>query len=351
MLALQLDRTRASLLRAALRYTLLRRWYAVNETRLFGGFLFFCAFYAPIALRRSDLLLFWGPFLFGYPHVLASYRFLQPRPRLCGLTPFVYFALVTAVSMALHYLAVQRGWIPELPFGAWEVAAAALAAMVARGRPLFLCGAGAWLLWQSSWLDPLAFAAFALLFHNWVAFFSWVRAARGPGRRLALSCTAIFGLIHVVVFAGWADFLMMPNLAVLEASVRETSTVLSPWTPDPAVGYRAVVLYTFGLSLHYFVWLKALPECRLRVPLSWRRSFETLARDFGRTGLGIATLVVGAGLAVSCYRPSLGARIYFEIATLHGWLEVMFLLAGVRFQVLSMGRAESQRKNLEPYET
>ncbi len=318
-----LDRLRVSALRILLRSPALRAVYRNTGTRLFAGFLLSCAIYLPFALRRPDVLLWLGPLLFGYPHLMASYRFLDgndAHERIASLKPFVYFALVTALSFLLNE--ATRGYLPELPFGVWELGAAFVAACFARTRPLFVAGAGGFLLWKFAWHDALLFTAFALLFHNWVAFFVWVFKARGQERNWALAATLIFGLVHLAVFGGLCDrFFTQP------APGLETGAMLAPWTQDAVTWYRAVVLYTFGLSIHYFVWLRAIPEAKRKTPLSWRRSFELLKQDFGGWALLAALAIWILGWSIWAWNGELGARFYFRIATLHGWLELMFLLS------------------------
>jgi hypothetical protein len=207
---------------------------------------------------------------------VASYRFLQPSRTILRLKPFAYLAIVTAASLAFHALADHFQWVGELPFGAWEWATGALAVMIATRRfyPVLLCGVGGTLLWKGAWAEPLQFAAFALLFHNWVGFFAWIRKARGRDRTAAILATAFFGAIHLVIFAGFADSLM--SFENPPATLQNTGALLAPWSPELVTWYRAVVLYTFGLSMHYFVWLKAIAECRGKAPVSWRRSVQLL---------------------------------------------------------------------------
>lgn len=288
------------------------------------------ALYLPIALWRPDLLLIFGPLVFGYPHLLASYRLAPGGAR----ASFAALAAITAASMGANQVLRKLGWLPEMPFGAWEalVAAAAVALFYGRVKSGAVCAAVGFLLWKLSWREPLVFAATSLLLHNWVALAVWLRRARSAaGRSAALAAAAVFGLIHGLVFAGYADFLMPSSSAgILTNAAAQTGALLAPWSTDLAMWYRAVVLYTFGLSLHYYVWLKAIPECEGRVPLSFRRTSELLARDLGRPALFFAIAVAGAGICVWLAAPELGARSYFRIATLHGWFELLFLVAGIR---------------------
>jgi hypothetical protein len=340
-----LDGARAEALRFTLRYPIPRRIYANNAARLLITFTAFAAFYLSIALQRPDILLWFGPLVFGYPHLVASYRFQQPSRMILRMKPFTYLAIITAASLAFHGLADHFQWVGELPFGAWELATGALAVMIATRRfyAVVLCGVGGLLLWKGAWAEPLQFAACALLFHNWVGFFVWIRKAKGRDRNAALIATAFFGAIHLVIFAGFADSLMpIANPKVFEATqVQNTGALLAPWSPDVLTWYRAVVLYTFGLSMHYFVWLKAIPECRGKAPVSWRRSLMLLKEDLGRGGVIFATAISILGIGIWAWNSAWGPRVYFEAALIHGWFEVMFLLA-------ALGGAYSLSEGLAP---
>ena len=322
-----LDGMRAHALRASFQFELPRRIYLSTPARLILSFALFAAFYLPLALSWPGTLLWLGPLVFGYPHLVASYRFLQHKQTIRGIRPFAFFATLTLTSLALHSLAEYFNWVGELPFGAWELAVASIAAITV-SRPFLpaaiVCGVGGTLLWRYSWNEPLQFAAFALLAHNWVGFFLWISKSRGKNQAAALAATALFSAIHFLVFAGCADSFIQP----LSQEAQNTGGLLAPWSLNEAQWYRMLVLYTFGLSMHYFVWLKAVPECTQRFPNSWRRSAELLREDLGQRGALFAALVAGAGLLTWVCSPKWGPRIYFQAALLHGWLELAFLGAG-----------------------
>jgi hypothetical protein len=98
LLAKSLDGVRATALRATLRFDLPRRIFVNGSARLILSFILFAAFYLPFALRWPGTLLWLGPLLFGYPHLVASYRFLQPRERIGRVKPFLFFFTLTIAS-------------------------------------------------------------------------------------------------------------------------------------------------------------------------------------------------------------------------------------------------------------
>ena len=104
-----------------------------------------------------------------------------------------------------------------------------------------------------------------------------------------------------------------------------TGWFLASWSNDAAIWNRAVVLYAFGLSLHYFVWIKAIPESLsvLDRPNSFRASLGHLRRDLGRNTLALSACVAGAGMLVWSLSFPLGSAIYFDLALLHAWVELL----------------------------
>jgi hypothetical protein len=136
----------------------------------------------------------------------------------------------------------------------------------------------------------------------------------------------VFFLIHLVVIYGAIDPLL--NASLLEQwRLENTAWFLASWSADPLVWYRWLVLYTFGLSMHYFVWLRALPEAELKskAPLSFRLSWQEWQKDIGPITLKIILISALIGFGLWIFQYNLGKTIYFQIALLHGALEVVFL--------------------------
>lgn len=333
-LAWRLDTARALLLRQSLKVGLLRFAYKNLAMRLSAAFFLLSALYLPVALRRPDLLLAFGPFIFGYPHLIASYRFLaKERKRL-----FPVFALVTVAYFVVRALMLHFRLMPVLPFGFLEISCAGLVLLLSGGKSVFclrafvvvaLNGALLWLAWQ----DPLLFAGGTLILHNWVAFFYWWAAAGTRATKLSVALAALaFFSLHCAVCLGVFDVFFPPlgEGSVLMSSVGKTGWILASWTENPLIWYRAVVLYAFGLSLHYFIWLKAIPECQgsLKRPFTFRVSLEALRKDLGLGVLFWVSLLSVVGVVVWGFSFELGTRVYFGMALLHGWLELNFFVWG-----------------------
>jgi hypothetical protein len=330
-----LDLARIAWLRLTMKNIFIRKIYGDRTQRLAVNFVFLSGLYLLISLKWSFLMLVLGPVLLGYPHLIASYRFLQ-KP-LQKEKFFSLFLFLTFISLVIRFILVPFEILPQLPYGAYEIllSASAIAFLKIPYRwpvkimTLFFVA----LFLRLAWFNPLAFVGIALILHNWVAFGHWILAAQSANDRfVAMGATLVFGAVHVLVFYGffdtWISFVKPDVLSTISFEVK--GWILAPWSNDPLIWSRAIVLYTFGLSLHYFVWLQAIPQCLdpNPVPNSFRRSLDLMRADCGPRTTIILLLGGIATLGIWIFTNYAG-RIYFGVAMLHGWLELTFLLASI----------------------
>ncbi|MBY0517300.1 MAG: hypothetical protein K2P81_10345 [Bacteriovoracaceae bacterium] len=315
-----LDFCRVSLLRLTLRPRFFRTLYAQAHTRLAVGMLLVTALFLPIAFLKPEILLAFGPLIFGYPHLISSYRFTPE------LKNFALFLFMTAVAVALHLSHVGA----PLPFGVWQIVVATVTLMISRKgqwSAILVCAA----LVKLAWMEPLIFVGGSLLLHNWVAFFYWIKVSRNSARRtVAILATLLFLAIHLLVLMGNFDgWIPLNNGNVhFAGNAQNTAWMLASWSNDVIVWYRFLVLYVFGLSVHYFVWLRAIPESRKvgEHPSSFRLIYQDLKASIGEKVFLFTLALSAGGIVLWLISLPLGAQVYFEIAILHGSLELMFLL-------------------------
>lgn len=348
-----LDRVRIALLRMTMRVPGIKPIYADRSVRLGVSFVFFSIIYLLMSLKWSMMLLVIGPMILGYPHLVASYRFLQGS--LTGMrwntqTVFQIFAVLTLASLGLRFVAPEFIAMPKWPYATWEIGLSALAIglialkMESINDVLISVLAIAMItgVLKLAWHDPLAFVGIALMAHNWVAFGHWFISAKDRRNRVtAILATCLFAFVHALVFLGHLDSWM----AISEFKFLSTQSfevrgwALAPWSSSPVVWDRMIVLYTFGLSMHYFVWLQAIPQCldQNTKPNSFRRSLEQLRRDCG----GRTTIILAFGalaLLALWFFTSIAGRFYFGLALLHGWLELAFLIVAVSTAIVNFLR-------------
>lgn len=283
------------------------------------------------ALAPLELLAL-GPLVLGVPHLAADVRYLVVRPRL-HRRPAFWLAVVVPLALLgvttwswLGFLAVL-GAALTLP-GAWStrralvaVAALALAAL--------------------AWWLPRAVGPVMAHLHNVIAvlfFLAWpalVGRSRTLGwHRLPL---ALFALATLAILGGALDPLAQRVGEIATSDGLGTplalhEAVLAPaWLDAPALTLRLVLFFAFAQSVHYAVWLRAVPEeDRGRpTPRTFRASLEAL-RDEGSLPVmaGFAALAIALGVwaAFDLY----GARVgYLRGALFHGYLELAIAAAVV----------------------
>ena len=330
-----LDLARIAWLRVAMKNILIRKVYRDRAPRLALNFVILASLYLLISLKWSLLMLVLGPVFLGYPHLIASYRFLQkPFEK---IKVFNLFLFLTLISLVIRFMAVPLEILPQLPYGAYEIllSVSALAFLKipyqwpVKIATLFLVA----IVLRLAWVNPLAFVGVALILHNWVAFGHWILAAKNTKDRfVAVTAAVLFAWVHAFVLYGhfdsWINFANSNFISTMSFEVK--GWVLAPWSNDPLVWSRMIVLYTFGLSLHYFVWLQAIPQCldQNTTPNSFRRSLELMRADCGPRTTPL--LLVGAATTLGIWVfTNYAGRIYFGIAMLHGWLELIFLFAAI----------------------
>lgn len=347
------DRVRVSVLRLTLAPFFMRLAFYDRAVRNFLLFIVVVLIYLPLSLYFPLWVLAIGPIVWGLPHLFSSirlqHRILHGDRRLFGdakikTTFFALGSLWLVLSMVrvatdvfgkslsfdqfypglleAVFSALTLGFLIRLyKFDLFNSVAAALVVL---------------LLNAATYFAPFFTLGALVIGHNFVAFFYWIMAA--PNRRervYAGLATAVFTLVHILVFVKFFDGLinLMPSSDSLSwsgLSINSLGRLIAPWSENSSLWYRCVVLYAFGQAVHYFVWLKALPDIHVpaRAPTSFKSSWILLKRDIGKffaIGLGILCLVPLAVSIFSTYSSAL--QIYFAFASYHGYMEVAGLSA------------------------
>lgn len=318
---LPLDRLRTKLFRAF--GPLARVLVADRELRVAAqGLLLISislAFTATIPLWMLGL----SPILLGVPHLLADLRYCVARPGYHRRT-----AWVIGVGAPLGALIFGA----DLWIGMLAVPGAFLAASGATWRRALGVIAGIALVWASSLNGRLATLLLAHG-HNFVAVALWW-AWRPRGRGLHLWPLLAFLVISLGIGFGALDgVLAMSATFAPGLGITDHLRVLARGV-EPTLGIRLVLLYAFAQSVHYWMWLRMVPdEDRDRVsPRTFRRSWAALERDVGPLLLwgAIITFVGLAGWAV--FDLARARYEYLHFARFHGVMELaamaLFLVEG-----------------------
>jgi hypothetical protein len=272
------------------------------------------------ALSISLVLPLWqlalGPILFGTAHIMADVRYCIVRPGFHRRWPLV-------LCCGLPLLAMVFG--EGLDIGLMAIA---FAFALARG-PTWkrMLGLGAVALAASAIAEYGVYAdiVFAHL-HNIIAVLLWW-AWRKRGGRLHWVVLALYFGAWTLLLGGALDSIYL-------------STQLSVWGPENmGIFYHAhflgfglgemesvrwVLAFAMAQSVHYWMWLRMLPEDDRKqyTPRSFRATWKALRVDMGSVFLWLV-LLGSLGTAVWAVMDLLQARIgYLRFVRFHGVMEL-----------------------------
>lgn len=342
MIVESLDTVRYRLLKTTLNVSAVRLVYLTRAYRLFAFFVASVVFNFFIATAYPLWALLLGPLILGVPHLLSSIRYL---PKLTHLEQHVsYTTLYRIIGGVYILIAVLRlfvfsetslfnSYLPnflELAFCTLFLIMIGYFSKVPNIRLLssfIVLGC----LCVMSFQHPLETLGFLVIAHNFVAFYFWIiRASEKKEQYVAIIALFLFSVISGAFLLGSFDNLMHYRpYEILNGlfSERNIGSQIFP-AGEATLWMRAVSAYAFGQGVHYFIWLKAIPEQELRFQhsTSFATSLVLLKNDMGLKLIYIALIlalaIVGYGLLVNFIQARI---VYLSLAALHGYLEIMSL--------------------------
>lgn len=334
---LSLDAVRSAILRVTMKSRIVRSLFVDRAVRL--GVSFAASFFVNLIL--AAVVPVWvvvlGPLFFGIWHLLSGIRYL---PKLMGEEIETTFArrLRSAGTLLIFAVALIRFF--SLPntglFNSWELGAAVvLTVLVWRRRtPIasscILLAAVATL----SWISPLLTVGLLAIGHNFFAFVFWFRLAQSEKERKLVLMAFLFTVLGSALFftnilsplvnlSAWVSDPTGASLATYALAHQ-----IFPLNTDFDFMLRILSAFAFGQSMHYFVWLKAIPEQALshQTPVNFRQSWFAWTRE-----LGVPTMAIGVSLgAASIFgvffmNLEMLRSFYLAAASAHGYLELSAL--------------------------
>lgn len=299
---------------------LARSWIVERDKRVSATLGFAVVFAVVAACTYPIVLLAMGPLILGVPHIFADIRYLVTRQ---GLHKRWWLYLTVAVPLVIYSLATRETWASCFAWGA-----VGGAALVARGSwrrriPVLLFSA-AMVFLVSQYGYPVAL--FIAHFHNVFALVVIWRWRAGRKKTFELVPFVLYASAAIFILAGgfepivaWTGGGAVTNW---ELDLPGQGVVYAPdgwgiWGP------RAVVFFAFAQSVHYGVWLRAVPdEARAsKTPRSFVQSAKALVGDMSWP-VALVALVMSAGVAGWAAHNVFKAReAYFAFAGFHGYLE------------------------------
>lgn len=313
-----LDAVRSRLLRALAPIPFARKLIVPRAPRvaLAASLLLLSAFAAACALPIVVLAI--GPLLWGIPHIVSDVRYLVTRPRLHKRlwVLLVIGGATIAGAVGLGVRGALAGAVVAMVFARASIARRALGVAVVGSILLIAQWAG--------WKADLAFVHL----HNLVGVGLWW-AWRRRDSKLHWAPLALFAAGCALILAGAVD-----AIPALTGGLHSTWTGLDlhrlAWSTSPVLEGplvpRFFLLYAFGQSAHYIVWLRLMPEDDRPspTPRSFAQSLRALRADVGAPILWLA-LIGAVGLVSWAFWRGIGAARdrYIDLAFFHGYLELV----------------------------
>jgi hypothetical protein len=350
-----LDFFRSRTLRFTLQVEAVRPFFYNRSLRLLLLFLIAATSILTLSVAFPLWMLLIGPLVYGVPHIFSSIRYFHYALS-NGQTPGVteasrrrffafgsIFLILAAVFSYRLFITADYFGVSTPQLSEWkgsnfvELIATGvtflLGALIYRKTPSRVFAGLALLLpFAAVFLRfPIQTIGAMVLIHNFVAFFYWIIASKTPSeRRVAwtalLTTTLVTALIFLGVFDGayrWIEPARILNFANL--SISDTGKLITPWSEQEKLWLHACVAFAFGQGLHYFVWLKAIPDQYHYhdAPTSFRQSWGLLRSDFGKSLAAILILLTVGSIVFWSFLQFQQARlIYFCLASYHGYLEI-----------------------------
>jgi hypothetical protein len=276
-----------------------------------------------VALALTAAVPMWliglGPLLLGVPHVVSDVRYLLVRP---GFHRRLLLMAVIATGM------IAAGAGLRLRGGLLAVIGAVLFAQASLPRKLIgvgLAGAALAGVWHAGWIADAIFVQL----HNLVAVVWWW-TWRPRETKLHWLPLGVFALGSAMILGGALDGMVMSrgadgspwagiDVVTMQSSL--ASFADGPWA------LRFVLLFAYGQSVHYTIWLRLVPEedRPAGTPRTFARSYRALLADLGPWLLVVAVAATAVFLGWAFVDVAAARMAYLEVGFFHAYLEVVML--------------------------
>jgi hypothetical protein len=308
-----------------------------------------------LVLVAPALSLVLTPLVLGVPHVAADVRYLMlrralPRALWVALAVFAFGMIALRLLYELRRLHIDP-LLAEHALGSCQllvgaVFGAAMSSSRVRGA---LAIAAACALGSLALVHPEWFRLGLVHAHNLVAIVIWAvlfrRASLGSAwLPLSLITLATLALMSGV---GLTFTLRHGIVSLFGMHIFEAADQLAPGI-DGELGLSLTLTFAFLQSVHYAIWLLAVPQEDTRAEGSpnFRMKARALVRDFGRSGcliLAAAMLLMALG---GVFSPVRTRNTYLSLASFHGWLELALLAFFAPQRVLGLRADPREAKDL-----
>jgi hypothetical protein len=335
-----LDTLRSKVLKFSLQAQVLKQLFLNRSNRVFLLFSLAFIFYLSASLFFPLWVLFLGPIIWGVPHLISSLRYTNlnfDKKKKYRLHAFQFsaWALVFVYRFCIDILKIDLFWAEyTLLFESFVLMSSFIFQTYVVKRwsmnsfIYFLFFSG---LILSTYYFTIETALLALIGHNYVPLIAWYKSCQNKNdTKIFAYASLLFITTSVLILKGAFDglYTLLAPSGHINFLNWDYSEVIAPFVRenyDYQFWFRVVVLYAFSQALHYFIWLKAIPENfqQSEHSPSFRWSYLKLSNDFGSSSVLLLGLLIlfSSGIWL-VYEFQVARLVYFGLASYHGFMEI-----------------------------
>ena len=341
----RLDFFRSKILKETLKVSFFRSLFLNRDQRILFLGLFALGFYFSVSLFFPMWVLLIGPVLWGVPHMISSLRYnvrhsfldISEQKKVLVFQSLIWllvFAYRVAIDIYNRNLFLSS--YPLLFESACLIASFFIQIYFSRQVTWRTIGFASvfTILVYSTYCFPIQTALVLLIGHNYIPLYSWFKSCQvKKDINVFWIVSSIYILLSVVIYLGLVDFLYsyinpQGQIKFLNWNYSDVVSSFGASPDDYKFWFHIVSLYAFSQAMHYFLWIKAIPENYQpqQHPPSFNWTFKRLANDFGSSSLHVMVALVIMGVAYWLFFEFQTARlIYFSLASYHGFMELSAL--------------------------
>lgn len=321
-----------------------KSFFMSRSARIMILFLMASIFYFAVSSFFPLWVLLAGPILWGIPHIISSLRYSNLSFDESYRTHLLRFQFIVWSAVFIYRILIdvfhQNIFWATQPL-LFEASALLVSFVyqfyIYRMQNLkvnfkFILSAVLFSIFITmTYFYPIQTALVALIGHNYLPLFAWYKSCQNKSDVKVFAASAfLYILFSVFIMTGTFDglykvFAPSGHISFLNWDYSE---VISPFVTgemDYRFWFHIVVLYAFSQAIHYFIWMKAIPENyqQQEYPPSFNWSFNRLVNDFGSSSIFVLLAISSIGLLMWLFLEFQTARlVYFSIASYHGFMEI-----------------------------
>lgn len=339
----RLDFYRARILKESLKVSFFKNLFNSRADRILMFSILTLGFYFFVAQFFPMWVLLIGPVMWGIPHLISSLRYSSFAFEYSGRNKFFSFQYLVWLGVFAYRIAVDIYHIPlflsstPLMFEGICLLLSFLYLTYLDGRISVSSFTSLGLLiglLLSTFFHPIETALVLFIGHNYVALLPWYKSCQTKKDRTAFwAFTALYIALSVAIYFGAIDpvyryFSPSASIEFLGWNYFDIVASFGALPEDHDFWFRIVSLFAFSQSVHYFIWMKAVPENYIpqQNPQTFQWSFDKLTNDFGISSVYflLALVLIGVGFWF-VFEFQMARLVYFAFASYHGFMEISAL--------------------------